>query len=101
MKRAIIGGISKKITEARPRGTKHMLYFTKNARFTKDSCYCVALCTDDKDEQAKHTLKETRHSSYGYCVVLTSIHKRSTQQVGKRYLYKGLAEKALLNMDIE
>lgn len=78
-----------------------MLYFTKNARFAKDNCYCVALCTDDKDELAKHTQRETRHSSYGYCVVLTSRHKSSTQQVSKRYLYKELAEKALLNMDIE
>lgn len=78
-----------------------MLYFTKNARFTKNSCYCVALCTDDKDEQAKHMQKETRHSSYGYCVMLTSRHNSFTQQVSKLYLYKGLAEKALLSMDIE
>lgn len=79
-----------------------MLYFTKNARFTKDSCYCVALCTDnDEDEQSRHMQKETRHSYYGYCVMLTSRHKSFTQQVSKRYLYKGLAEKALLKMDIE
>lgn len=31
-----------------------MLYFTKDARFTKDDCYCVALCTDDKEEQERH-----------------------------------------------
>ena len=22
--------------------------------FTKDDCYCVALCTDDKEEQERH-----------------------------------------------
>lgn len=78
-----------------------MLYFTNGARFTTDSCYCVALCTDDKDEQAKHMQKEVRHSSYGYCVMLTSRHKSFAQQVSKRYLYKGIAEKALARMDIE
>lgn len=78
-----------------------MLYFTKDARFTKDSCYCVALCTDDKEEQERHLQKEVRHSYYGYCVMSTSRHKSFTQQVSKRYLYKGLAEKALAKLAIE
>lgn len=78
-----------------------MLYFTKDARFTKDSCYCVALCTDDKEEQERHLQGVARHSAFGYCVVFTSKHNSFTQQVSKRYLYKGLAEKVLARLALE
>lgn len=78
-----------------------MLYFKEGSRFTKDSCYCVALCTDDKEEQKRHLQEETRHSAFGYCVVFTSRYSSFTQQVSKRYLYKGLAEKALAKLDLE
>lgn len=78
-----------------------MLYFTEGTRFTKDRCYCVALCTDDKEEQERHLQEETRHSAFGYCVVATSRYSNFTQQVSKRYLYKGLAEKALAKLTLE
>lgn len=79
-----------------------MLMFTKGANYNDRGTYCVALLDDNPDHYGDYTLREVRHSGYGFAVVFVPHNRNDAiQQVSKRYLYKGLAQRALAKLDIE